>query len=513
MDYIGAWDGSHWSTLGDGIYSTFGWPRVSGVRTVLAIEGTLYVGGVFNIAGSATCNCAAKWQDGIWTAIGQSDTSAYRVVEIDSLAWLDGNLYAGGVFRESVDQDCSELYNLARYDGASDKWVPVGATACQGTCPNCYTQAVGPILALTTHGGSLYIAGYHVIVDGSSPIATWTPGSGYSSLLPEGDGTAVAIAFYDDGDGEKLYVAGDGLINDRQSSGPYFSVARYDNDELTSINGPDINGDVFALCVGIDEESPNGASLYAGGKFESVGSQITNFHNVAKFNANGWASLGNGIVSGQGAHVLVHALQTFDDSGSDTTPLYAFGWFDLVGGEADDDPAPHESSGIAKYSDHSPRFVSQFAPPPVPVAPCTPEYDACFTVLGNRLTYQWLKDGSALPANSAYTTVPDEPWRLKIALDPTICDYRGAQGVYKLRVTAHDTAGGVCGDPVESPTFEIRFCIADFNTDCAVDDFDYFDFLDKFASDDPSADINCDQSIDDFDYFDFLDAFSAGCGS
>lgn len=54
-------------------------------------------------------------------------------------------------------------------------------------------------------------------------------------------------------------------------------------------------------------------------------------------------------------------------------------------------------------------------------------------------------------------------------------------------------------------------CQADFNNDCAVDFFDYLDFVDAFSTNAPEADFNLDGTIDFFDYLDFVDVFSIGC--
>ncbi|MDX2147023.1 MAG: GC-type dockerin domain-anchored protein [Planctomycetota bacterium] len=58
--------------------------------------------------------------------------------------------------------------------------------------------------------------------------------------------------------------------------------------------------------------------------------------------------------------------------------------------------------------------------------------------------------------------------------------------------------------------FEI-FCPADFNRDSQVDFFDYLDFAQAFATEEPSADFNDDGQVDFFDYLDFAAAFDSGC--
>ncbi|MDX2149001.1 MAG: GC-type dockerin domain-anchored protein [Planctomycetota bacterium] len=64
----------------------------------------------------------------------------------------------------------------------------------------------------------------------------------------------------------------------------------------------------------------------------------------------------------------------------------------------------------------------------------------------------------------------------------------------------------------EWTTLTVRvFCPSDFNRDQGVDFFDYLDFSEAFATDEPSADFNADASVDFFDYLDFVARFGAGC--
>ncbi|MDX2148679.1 MAG: alkaline phosphatase family protein [Planctomycetota bacterium] len=54
-------------------------------------------------------------------------------------------------------------------------------------------------------------------------------------------------------------------------------------------------------------------------------------------------------------------------------------------------------------------------------------------------------------------------------------------------------------------------CRADFNQDDQADFFDYLDFVQAFAAEDPAADFNADGQVDFFDYLDFASAFDVGC--
>ncbi len=62
-----------------------------------------------------------------------------------------------------------------------------------------------------------------------------------------------------------------------------------------------------------------------------------------------------------------------------------------------------------------------------------------------------------------------------------------------------------------STAASLSLCAADFNSDCAIDFFDYLDFVSFFSSSEPRADFNHDGTIDFFDYLDFVDVFADGC--
>jgi glucose/arabinose dehydrogenase len=54
-------------------------------------------------------------------------------------------------------------------------------------------------------------------------------------------------------------------------------------------------------------------------------------------------------------------------------------------------------------------------------------------------------------------------------------------------------------------------CPADVNADGTVDFFDYLDFVQNFAGENPGADYNADGTLDFFDYLDFVADFSITC--
>ena len=94
----------------------------------------------------------------------------------------------------------------------------------------------------------------------------------------------------------------------------------------------------------------------------------------------------------------------------------------------------------------------------------------------------------------------------------------GLMGLYAFRIMPDgsfqqngpivDTTGIA---PQKMALWRPATCRADFNGDGQVDFFDYLDFVDAFANEDPSADYNGDGQIDFFDYLDFIADFAAGC--
>ncbi|MDX2146911.1 MAG: multiheme c-type cytochrome [Planctomycetota bacterium] len=57
----------------------------------------------------------------------------------------------------------------------------------------------------------------------------------------------------------------------------------------------------------------------------------------------------------------------------------------------------------------------------------------------------------------------------------------------------------------------LAICTADFNADGQSDFFDYLDFVQAFAAEEPAADANNDGQVDFFDYLDFAQDYAEGC--
>lgn len=187
----------------------------------------------------------------------------------------------------------------------------------------------GTILALAVfddgNGAALYAGGDFTTAGGvlAYYIAKWD-GSIWATLGSGMDDTVKALTVFDDGSGAALYAAGEfTTAGGIAASG----IAQWDGSTWTPlgsglISSPNYPG-VLALEVFDDG---NGAALYAGGGFTTADGVPTNL--IAKWDGSNWSPLGNGMNS---FLIAVSALSVFDDGNG--AALYA-GGFHTVGANA-----------------------------------------------------------------------------------------------------------------------------------------------------------------------------------
>ncbi len=309
------WDGTVWSTVGGGIGSDYGHV----VHALQVYGGVLVAAGTFDTAGGSPANNVARWDGAAWSAMAEGTSG-----RIDCLAVFDDDgggdaLFVGGLF---VGGGGSMTGHIARW--RAESWSslspPMGLGVNASYISTMATWDDGSGEALYVGGWSLTSAG-EVVTPG---IARWD-GSSWSSLGSGVDGMGVlALAVFDDGSGEALYV------------GKYYSgvggtfwggIVRWDGSAWSTV-GSGVDGYVTALEVFDDG---GGAELYAGGSFSMAGG--VSVENTARWDGSVWSPVGSGTDDD------INALRTHDDGSGPA--LYVGGSFDTAGGIS--------SPGIARW--------------------------------------------------------------------------------------------------------------------------------------------------------------------
>lgn len=274
---IAKWDGATWSPLGQGI---------GGGAVVLDLlvfdDGSgpaLYVGGDFQTAGGAPASNIARWDGTSWSPVG-AGLSGVLATEVDVLGIADlGNgprLFAGGRFTAS---GAATLSNVAMWDGTA--WSAVGTGVANGTD--------GPVYALAEFddgtGNALYVGGdFGVngfpITPFIRDVARWD-GNAWSSL---GQGlnsvtTVRAMTVFDIGQGPVLFVGGDAT-----SSAPTY-LESWDGASWSPIGASISGSNIRDLVV---HDAGNGPRLFA----------AHSPSNVSEFDGQVWNVVGTGVSPG-----------------------------------------------------------------------------------------------------------------------------------------------------------------------------------------------------------------------
>ena len=263
---------------------------VSGHITYVGSEG-LYIGQV------------ARWT-GSWSTVGGGWVPEFvRDVEV-LYEWDDGSGPA--------------LYGAM--EGGDPSWI----LRFDGTC---WTRAwsietsyrgIDSFIEFDDGGGTkLYVCGDFSSIDGVAAVdiaqfdgTTWSPlGTGYPGANRIG-----AMAVFDDGTGDALYVGGE----------TGFSTSllwKWDGTSWTELSDPLAGSSVNAMLV---HDDGSGTSLFVGGELAST-SGIPDVGGILRWDGSGWSELDGGLWE-NGAHEgIVDSLVAFDDGGG--TDLYAGGEF------------------------------------------------------------------------------------------------------------------------------------------------------------------------------------------
>ncbi|HRH52454.1 MAG TPA: T9SS type A sorting domain-containing protein [Chitinophagales bacterium] len=186
------WDGTTWLPLGEGLTEFIpGMPSILYPHNMTTFDDDLIVCGNFNKAGGTIVNGIARWDGTTWHALGEGfNNSAYAVCV------YDGELYAGGEFTMS---GTTPLGRIAKWNGVS--WENPGFEVAYSV-----TALHEFVHTLKTIDGKLYITGGfdQLIIDGVTTDA--------GSILAF-DGTTIdTLAGGVEGEIEAIIEYGNGFL-------------------------------------------------------------------------------------------------------------------------------------------------------------------------------------------------------------------------------------------------------------------------------------------------------------
>ncbi len=289
--HIATWNGEDWDPVGGSLDN---W------ATDMAVyDGELYVGGYFNSAGGVSgTDKLAEWNGADWSGIG-AQLESWQSAVWSLITFDDGTgeaLYIGGNYLNIAGTGTN---HLAKWDGESFSAVG-GAVAHPIPLVKCFQ----------VYDGSLHVGGRIQTIGGVTVngVAKWN-GTDWEALGTglAGSGYGVgahAMAVWDDGTGEALYVGGHSFTS--AGGVPATRIAKWDGEQWYAL-GDGFDGTVESLAV---YDDGNGEALYAFGAFTHSGA--TSFNYIAKWNGSAWSTVG------AGANDTIFAGYIYNDGVQDT---------------------------------------------------------------------------------------------------------------------------------------------------------------------------------------------------
>lgn len=204
---IAKWNGTTWSSLGNGLVEN---PTTSNsymVRSMLVFNNELYVGGSFNMAGTVSATNIAKWNGTVWSTLGEG-IPTYTIGAPTGVTCL--GVYSSEIYAGSFAQ------GLSKWNGI--EWVHVGG-GFGG--PNKGAMSLTNYSGKLIVGGSFNVAG----IDSVNNIAAWD-NIGWSKVVG-----------VNNGDGLNSFVNALGIYNNELYAGGRFTVGIVNQQLTDTLNG------------------------------------------------------------------------------------------------------------------------------------------------------------------------------------------------------------------------------------------------------------------------------------
>jgi hypothetical protein len=277
---------------------------------------SLYATGQFSVAGVPGTANLARWNGTAWESVGGGLTGAFS----NTLTTFQGDLIAGGYF--DLAGGVPGTAKLARWDGV--QWNSMDAQS------EIFLNSVWDLEVWDDGSGErLYVAGNYVDiggVGGPDHLAVWD-GVSYAPLgAPIGGAVPLIVLdlqVADLGDGERLFAGGRFLTIDGV---PANNIAVWDGAAWSALDSGLVRTSGFAqvLTMAVFDDG-SGDALFVGGRFDLAGGAPAS--RIAKWDGVAWSAVGAGFTSD------VQELTVFDDGSGPA--LYAAGNFEAADGGID----------------------------------------------------------------------------------------------------------------------------------------------------------------------------------
>lgn len=302
LNHIAKWDGTAWSSLGNGLDDT--------VNAIAVRSGVVFAGGRFsNSCDNITCSSAttevnhiARWNGSAWSPLGMGVNGfVFAIALRKSPVSIDTELYAGGQFTHvcgtlACTASNTRVNYIARWVSGTNNWVRLG----YGVNGPVFATAIKS--PFTLNPGHVFAGGYFSGFCQNLTCSSFTPlnrigewnGSAWSSLDHGLNSEVDAIAI----SGSDVYAGGAFLNLCWDSSCTLTStrvnyIAKWNGSKWSALD-KGLSGHVKAIAV-------SGSDLYVAGRFlENCGNSACNngnsrMNHIAKWTVGAWSPLAHGL--------------------------------------------------------------------------------------------------------------------------------------------------------------------------------------------------------------------------